>query len=109
MEGSQAGDDAKQADIDAAKRRQRYLAQVHRVQEDVSIPKSLQHTLMPHQVEALDWLVSIYNNCEGGLLADEMGLGKTVEIISLFAYLREKRGVMGPFLIIVSYSTLIVL
>ena len=57
---------------------------------------------MPHQVDGLNWLVSIYNNCEGGLLADEMGLGKTVEMISLMAHLMEKKDISGPFLIIVS-------
>ena len=47
-------------------------------------PLALKVTLLPFQLEGLDWLVnqeeSIYN---GGILADEMGMGKTIQMISL--------------------------
>lgn len=41
--------------------------------------------LHPHQVEGVEWLLSIVHDykdscCPGGILADEMGLGKTVQI-----------------------------
>jgi SWI/SNF-related matrix-associated actin-dependent regulator of chromatin subfamily A member 5 len=39
-------------------------------------PQSLQGTLMPHQVEGLQWLLSLWENGLNGILADEMGLGK---------------------------------
>lgn len=34
----------------------------------------------------------------------EMGLGKTLQTISLFAYLKESRGVHGPYLVIAPKS-----
>jgi ATP-dependent DNA helicase len=33
-------------------------------------------TLMPYQVEGLQWLLSLWENGLNGILADEMGLGK---------------------------------
>ena len=66
------------------------------------------HTLMAHvadtQLKGLEWLVSLYNNNLNGILADEMGLGKTIETIALITYLMEKKGVNGPYLIIVPLS-----
>ena len=56
------------------------------------------------QVKGLEWLVSLYNNNLNGILADEMGLGKTIQTIALVAYLMEKKGNNGPFLIIVPLS-----
>lgn len=41
-------------------------------------------TLLPHQLEALEWLNRRESEMvPGGIIADEMGLGKTLEIISL--------------------------
>ena len=41
-------------------------------------------TLLPHQIEALEWLNRRESEMvPGGIIADEMGLGKTLEIISL--------------------------
>jgi len=37
------------------------------------------------QKEALEWMSSQEENCQGGMLCDEMGLGKTVEAMSLVA------------------------
>ena len=31
---------------------------------------------MPHQLEGLQWLLSLWENGLNGILADEMGLGK---------------------------------
>lgn len=56
------------------------------------------------QLKGLEWLVSLYNNNLNGILADEMGLGKTIETIALITYLMEKKGVNGPYLIIVPLS-----
>jgi SNF2 family DNA or RNA helicase len=39
-----------------------------------------------HQVEGLEWLISLYNNKLNGILADEMGLGKTIQTLSLITY-----------------------
>lgn len=68
----------------------------------------LMHVLpLPHphpQLRGLEWLVSLYNNNLNGILADEMGLGKTIQTIALCTYLIEKKGINGPYLIIVPLS-----
>ena len=58
----------------------------------------------PPQLRGLEWLVSLYNNNLNGILADEMGLGKTIQTIALCTYLIEKKGINGPYLIIVPLS-----
>ncbi|XP_062509331.1 probable global transcription activator SNF2L2 [Corticium candelabrum] len=63
-------------------------------------------TLKGYQLQGLEWLVSLFNNNLNGILADEMGLGKTIQTIALACYLMEKKGVYGPFLVIVPLSTL---
>ncbi len=35
-----------------------------------------------------------------GILADEMGLGKTIQTISLIAFLREKKKIKGPYMVL---------
>ena len=60
--------------------------------------------LSTSQLRGLQWLVSLYNNNLNGILADEMGLGKTIQTIALCTYLIEKKGVNGPYLIIVPLS-----
>ena len=52
-----------------------------------------EHSLLPHQVEALKWMIRreatkttkgiVKKGPYGGILADDMGLGKTLETISL--------------------------
>lgn len=39
-------------------------------------PSNLRGDLMPHQLEGLQWLLSLWENGLNGILADEMGLGK---------------------------------
>lgn len=39
-------------------------------------PSNLLGDLMPHQLEGLQWLLSLWENGLNGILADEMGLGK---------------------------------
>ncbi len=95
-------------DIDPEERRKKYMGLIHIIQEEITIknmPK-LKQPLMEHQVEALQWLLSIYNNTTGGLLADEMGLGKTATVISFLAYLKEQKYNHGPFLVVVPKTVL---
>ena len=54
----------------------------------------------------MQWLDNLYEQGINGILADEMGLGKTIQAISLMAHLAEKKKVWGPFLIVVTVSTL---
>jgi SWI/SNF-related matrix-associated actin-dependent regulator of chromatin subfamily A member 5 len=58
----------------------------------------------PYQLEGLNWLIKLHDHGINGILADEMGLGKTLQTISLLAFLRESRGVMGPHLVVVPKS-----
>ena len=51
-------------------------------------------------------MIDLHANGINGILADEMGLGKTLQTISLLGYLKNIRGINGPFLVIVPKSTL---
>ncbi|EKM54402.1 uncharacterized protein PHACADRAFT_97789 [Phanerochaete carnosa HHB-10118-sp] len=61
--------------------------------------------LKDYQMIGINWLNLLYNRHLSCILADEMGLGKTVQVISFFAYLKDK-GNKGPHLIVVPSSTL---
>lgn len=69
-------------------------------------PSIITGTMRSYQLEALNWMISLHNNNINGILADEMGLGKTLETIALLGYLKEYKGINGPFLIIVPKSTM---
>lgn len=62
--------------------------------------------LMPHQLQGLRWLVSLFGSHMSGILADDMGLGKTVQTLALLAHLFEKCGDPGPHLVMVPLTTL---
>lgn len=64
-------------------------------------------SLREYQIVGLQWMVSLYNNHLNGILADEMGLGKTVQVLSLIAYLMEKKANYGPHLIIVPNAVIV--
>ncbi|KAH7360833.1 SNF2 family N-terminal domain-containing protein [Rhexocercosporidium sp. MPI-PUGE-AT-0058] len=73
---------------------------------DIEQPKMLNAQLKEYQLKGLNWLVNLYEQGINGILADEMGLGKTVQSISVMAYLAEKHGIWGPFLVVAPASTL---
>ncbi|XP_042517238.1 probable ATP-dependent DNA helicase CHR12 isoform X2 [Macadamia integrifolia] len=85
-----------------------YNSVIHSIQEKVmEQPAMLQGgELRPYQLEGLQWMLSLFNNNLNGILADEMGLGKTIQTISLVAYLMEKKGVVGPHLIVAPKAVL---
>ncbi|CAG2175870.1 unnamed protein product, partial [Oppiella nova] len=62
--------------------------------------------LSHYQMIGLNWLALMYKKGINCILADEMGLGKTIQVIAFFAYLRERKAVRGPHLVIVPASTL---
>ncbi|CAG2107895.1 unnamed protein product [Medioppia subpectinata] len=62
--------------------------------------------LSHYQLIGLNWLALMYKKGINCILADEMGLGKTIQVIAFFAYLRERKSVKGPHLVIVPSSTL---
>ena len=68
-------------------------------------PSTVQGQMRPYQLEGLNWMIKLHDNNINGILADEMGLGKTLQSISLLAYLRETRNIVGPHIVIVPKST----
>ncbi|KAI8894478.1 SNF2 family N-terminal domain-containing protein [Globomyces pollinis-pini] len=67
----------------------------------VEIPKGLQVTLKPHQINGLNWLVSReVGLTKGGILADDMGLGKTFQMIALIASQIPKSGPKTTLIIV---------
>lgn len=90
----------------------RYYALAHSTQETITLQPSLLippkgASLREYQMVGLQWMVSLYNNHLNGILADEMGLGKTVQVMSLIAYLMEKKSNYGPHLIIVPNAVIV--
>ncbi|AOA61699.1 DNA repair protein [Komagataella phaffii CBS 7435] len=54
-------------------------------------PEGMTCTLLPFQLEGLNWLVKQEESeFGGGVLADEMGMGKTIQTIALFMHDRTK-------------------
>ncbi|MDG0994217.1 MAG: SNF2-related protein [Akkermansiaceae bacterium] len=54
------------------------------------VPKGLNATLRPYQVDGFRFLAYLATNRFGGLLADDMGLGKTIQSITYLLWLREE-------------------
>lgn len=70
-----------------------------------SIDGLLRTMLMPHQIEALGWLMDHYEAGRPGVLvADDMGLGKTLTALAFIAWLRrlqaEGKVAERPFLLV---------
>jgi SNF2 family DNA or RNA helicase len=97
----------RQASSDPIAKRELYMRLVH-AQQIVGVhqPEELCAELLPHQVEGLEWLASLYMNNLHGILADEMGLGKTIQSLSLLLHVKEAQGNMGPHLVVAPKSTL---
>ncbi|MCU1505913.1 MAG: helicase [Microbacteriaceae bacterium] len=57
--------------------------------EQRPLPKGLQATLRPYQLDGFNWLVMLWRHRLGGILADDMGLGKTLQALALIAHAVE--------------------
>ncbi|MCB0338738.1 MAG: DEAD/DEAH box helicase, partial [Bdellovibrionales bacterium] len=60
--------------------------------------------LRPYQRDGMSWMHFLHEFGFGGVLADEMGLGKTVQTLSLLQYLKGKKKLNSPSLIVVPTS-----
>ncbi|XP_042190525.1 transcription termination factor 2 isoform X2 [Callorhinchus milii] len=59
--------------------------------DEVEIPRHLKVQLLPHQIQALAWLLwRETQQPSGGILADDMGLGKTLTMIAVILAQRYK-------------------
>lgn len=70
------------------------------VMNEVDLSKSrvpgMQCTLLPHQIQGVDWMRRREHGAsKGGILADDMGLGKTVQMIALMLYHRHLDDLLG--------------
>jgi SNF2 family DNA or RNA helicase len=70
----------------------------------INPPTSFQGQLRPYQVTGISWMVFLRQFGLGACLADDMGLGKTIEFISLMLYLRDKKQLSGPSLLVCPMS-----
>ncbi|OTB06962.1 hypothetical protein M426DRAFT_54219 [Hypoxylon sp. CI-4A] len=62
-------------------------------------------TLMPYQMEGINWLLYNFHQQQNVILADEMGLGKTIQIVSFISTLVQDQPKCYPFLIVVPNAT----
>ena len=90
----------------------RYYLMAHAIEEPVKRQPNLLRPpagaqLRDYQMTGLQWMISLYNNYLNGILADEMGLGKTIQVMSLVAYLMEKKANYGPHLIIAPKAVIV--
>ena len=56
--------------------------------------------LRDYQKRGAEWLMFLFENGFGGLLCDDMGLGKTHQAMALMVWLRERKAVSEPFLLV---------
>ncbi len=69
------------------------------------VPKKLNATLRPYQVEGFKWLNEITALGFGGILADDMGLGKTIQIISfILSQKKTKTLIITPTSVIYNWK-----
>lgn len=71
-----------------------------------AVPKDLNLSLRPYQVEGLHFLAYLSVNGFGGILADDMGLGKTVQAIAWLLWLRQMDEGKRPALVVCPKSVL---
>ncbi|MBQ0023695.1 MAG: DEAD/DEAH box helicase [Prevotellaceae bacterium] len=64
------------------------------------IPKELNATLRPYQVDGYQWIARLNSWGAGALLADDMGLGKTIQTIAFLLLKKEE----GPSLVVAPAS-----
>ncbi len=72
----------------------------------VELPKSLNATLRPYQVEGVEWLQHLRACGAGGVLADDMGLGKTLQTITHILIEKEAGRLDKPAMVVTLTSVI---
>ena len=108
--------DPKAAEVFDSKAWKKIKDRARDIKIDVSpeVPKELNATLRPYQVEGYQFLAYLATNGFGGILADDMGLGKTIQSITYLLWLRESvkesqktaKKKLGPALVVCPKSVL---
>ncbi|MFO0651575.1 MAG: SNF2-related protein [Polyangiales bacterium] len=62
------------------------------VKGDAELPKGLDASLRPYQMQGVAWLEFLDGIGAGGILADDMGLGKTVTALTALLWRKERDG-----------------
>lgn len=57
--------------------------------KNIEVPKSINATLRPYQLNGFSWMVKNATIGLGSIIADDMGLGKTLQVITVIDYLRS--------------------
>lgn len=70
------------------------------------VPKNINATLRPYQVEGVSWLQFLREYQFGGILADDMGLGKTLQAITHICLEKQVNRLTKPCLVISPTSVL---
>jgi SNF2 family DNA or RNA helicase len=107
--------DPKAAEVFDPKAWKRIKDRARDIQIDIKpdVPKELNATLRPYQVEGYQFLAYLATNGFGGILADDMGLGKTIQSITYILWLRkyiaetkDAKTKIGPALVVCPKSVL---
>ncbi len=72
----------------------------------LKVSKGFHGKLRNYQEEGLSWLYFLHELSLGGILADEMGLGKTVQALSLIQYLKDRKMLKHPVMIVAPTSVI---
>ncbi|MBK1883596.1 DEAD/DEAH box helicase [Luteolibacter pohnpeiensis] len=80
------------------------------IEVNPDVPKSLNATLRPYQIDGFQFLAYLSVNNFGGILADDMGLGKTIQSLTYLLWLFEEnvrqKGMKKPALVVCPKSVL---
>ncbi|MFA6279989.1 MAG: DEAD/DEAH box helicase [Bdellovibrionales bacterium] len=69
-----------------------------------ALPKKLDATLRPYQIDGYNWLHFLGEYGLSGILADDMGLGKTIQTLAYIQSLKESKKLEDPCLIVMPTS-----
>ncbi|RYG30929.1 ATP-dependent helicase, partial [bacterium] len=104
--------DPKAAEVFDPKAWERIKNRASDIQIEVNpdVPKTLNATLRPYQIDGFKFLAYLSVNNFGGILADDMGLGKTIQSLTYLLWLFEEhektKGPKKPALVVCPKSVL---